>query len=102
MRTRFRMGFKAKGKHGYHGYAWRHKLTAATLDIWCQEDANTKDADYDIETVEAEVVYLARRAGQWPAGQTEIHFHPSSQKHREVAAAIWQAVTGELPNDAEM
>jgi hypothetical protein len=42
----------------------------------------------DIETVEAEVVYLIRAAGQWPAFQTEIHFYPSSARHREVAAQI--------------
>jgi hypothetical protein len=28
-----------------------------------------------------------------PPGQTEIHFHPSNEKHREVAAAIWRTVT---------
>jgi hypothetical protein len=42
----------------------------------------------DIETVEAEVVYLIRAAGQWPAFQTEIHFHPSSPRHRELAEEI--------------
>jgi hypothetical protein len=93
MRTRFRMGFNAKGENGYYGYAWRHQFTEATLDIWCHEDAPTEHAEREIETLEAEVVFLARLAGQWPAGQTEIHFHPSNERHREVAAAIWRTVT---------
>ncbi|WP_224785366.1 hypothetical protein [Pandoraea pnomenusa] len=42
----------------------------------------------DIETIEAEVVYLIRQAGQWPKFQTEIHFHPSSAYHREWASTI--------------
>ena len=44
----------------------------------------------DIETVEAEVVYLIRSAGQWPEFQTEIHFHPSTPVHRKVAEEIMQ------------
>src|SRR6266481_2316716 len=71
------------------GYAWRHNYTQAVLDIWCHEDAPPENPDRDIETIEAEVVFLARLAGQWPAGQTEIHFHPSAQEHREAAARIW-------------
>jgi hypothetical protein len=96
MRARFRVGFNAKGEGGYHGYAWRHNFTKATLDIWCQQDAPVKKPERDMETVEAEVVFLARRAGQWPAGQTEIHFHPSNKKHRKAAAAIWRTVTTPL------
>jgi hypothetical protein len=42
----------------------------------------------EIETVEAEVVFLIRNADQWPLHQTEIHFHPSTQVHREAAAAV--------------
>jgi hypothetical protein len=42
----------------------------------------------DIETVEAEVVYLIRSAGQWPKFQTEIHFYPSTPHHRKMAAKI--------------
>jgi len=97
MRSRLRGGFAASGKHGYHGYAWRSACTEATLDIWCHEDPPSENADRDIETVEAEVVFLARLAGDWPAGQTEIHFHPSSQVHRDVAAAIWDAVADAKP-----
>jgi hypothetical protein len=93
MRERIRGGFTASGENGYHGYAWRHRFTEAVLDIWCHEDAPSKNSDRDIETVEAEIVFLARLAGQWPEGQTEIHFHPSTPEHREIAASIWRSVT---------
>jgi len=98
MRNRIRMGFSANGETGYHGYAWRHNYTQAVLDIWCHEDAPPENPDRDIETIEAEVVFLARLAGQWPAGQTEIHFHPSAQEHREAAARIWHCVKSVLSN----
>jgi hypothetical protein len=52
----------------------------------------------DIETVEAEVVFLARSAGQWPLCQTEIHFHRSEEVHRDIAAAVWRTVTGQVPD----
>jgi hypothetical protein len=93
MGRRFRLGFNATGESGYHGYAWRYKFKEAVLDIWCHEDPLTENPERDLETVEAEVVYLVRRAGQWPEGQTEIHFHPSTEEHRKVAADIWRAVT---------
>jgi hypothetical protein len=88
LRNRLRFGWNAEGKGGYYGYAWRHRLTEAMLDVWCHDDAPSDNAALDIETVEAEVVYLIRAAGQWPMFQTEIHFHPSSQIHREIAATI--------------
>ena len=90
MRTRFRLGFNATGESGYHGYAWRHKFEEAVLDVWCHEDPLTEKPERDVETVEAEIVFLARCAGQWPEGQTEIHFHPSTEEHRRVAADIWR------------
>jgi hypothetical protein len=92
MRARFRLGFEATGENGYHGYAWRRELRRAQLFIWAHEDTPTVHAERDIETVEAEIVFLARLAGQWPAYQTEIHFHPSNQIHRDVATQIWSAV----------
>jgi hypothetical protein len=88
LRNRLRIGWNAEGKGGYYGYAWRHRLTEAMLDVWCHDDTPSDNAALDIETVEAEVVYLIRAAGQWPMFQTEIHFHPSSQIHREIAATI--------------
>lgn len=96
MSSRLRTGFNATGESGYHGYAWRHKFREATLDIWCHEDPSAENPERDIETVEAEVVFLARCAGQWPEGQTEIHFHPSNEEHRRVAGDIWRAVTSSI------
>src|SRR5450631_430587 len=39
IRTRLRFGWNAKGKGGYHGYAWRHGNSSAVLDVWCHIDA---------------------------------------------------------------
>jgi hypothetical protein len=88
IRERLRYGWKAAGVGGYYGYAFRSKFSEANLDIWCHEDPSQKDPCLDIETVEAEVVFLIRCAGEWPRFQTEIHFHPSNAEHRRVAAAI--------------
>lgn len=85
MRSRLRLGWNAKGDAGYYGYDWRHKFKEATLDIWGFEGA--PDEDF-IETIEAEVVFLIRCSGQWPPGQTEIHFHQSETVHRDIAATI--------------
>lgn len=88
MQRRLQYGWKAAGTHGYYGYAWRHNGTAAELDVWEHADAEAPN-ERDIETVEAEIVYLIRhRCGQWPAFQTEIHFYESSEVHRTVAAQI--------------
>jgi hypothetical protein len=92
MRARLYGGWNAKGKNGYHGYAFRHTHTEADLYIWCHEDA-VERSSLDLETVEAEVVFLVRKAGQWPRGQTEIHFHPSTKRHRELAFCIVQHVS---------
>jgi hypothetical protein len=46
---------------------------------------------------------LIRAAGHWPAFQTEIHFHPSSPRHREVATDIisyYALVVDHRPNCA--
>lgn len=88
MRNRLRFGWKADGKSGYYGYAWRRHHAEAIMDIWCHDDAPVGMPLLDIETVEAEVVFLIRSAGQWPAHQTEIHFHPSTEVHRAAASAI--------------
>jgi len=88
LRNRLRLGWNADGESGYYGYAWRHHLTEANIDVWCQEDAPDSHSSLGIETVEAEVVFLIRSAGQWPLHQTEIHFHPSTSVHRDIAASI--------------
>jgi hypothetical protein len=68
---RLRLGWSADGEHGYHGYAWRHAFKSVGLDIWYQTLAASRGQLGDLETVEAEVVYLLRgRYGQWPAYQT--------------------------------
>lgn len=88
IRNRLRFGWNADGAGGYHGYAFRKELSAAVLDVWCHEDAPAEKSCLDMETVEAEVVFLIRSAGQWPKYQTEIHFHPSNKEHRRVAGDI--------------
>lgn len=42
IRNRLRFGWSATGAGGYYGYAWRHKHTAANLDIWCHQDPKGK------------------------------------------------------------
>jgi hypothetical protein len=88
IRNRLRFGWAANGRGGYYGYAWRHALSEAYLDIWSHEDAPADNSTLEIETIEAEVVFLIRSSGQWPRFQTEIHFHPSTSLHREAAASI--------------
>ena len=88
LRNRLRLGWSANGESGYYGYAWRHHLSEANIDVWCHEDSPDKKPALDIETVEAEVVFLIRSTGQWPLHQTEIHFHPSTPTHRDIAALI--------------
>lgn len=99
MSARLRLGFNASGESGYHGYAWRHKFTEASLIIWGHDDAPPTEPSRDIETVEAEVVFLMRKStGQWPAGQTEIHFHASTEVHREIAGTIWKTINESSEN----
>ena len=94
MASRLNLGWKAKGVGGYHGYRFRHEGTEVNLDVWVDTDEVQKtSADLrsgsDIETVEAEIVYLLRhRTGQWPAFQTEIHFYQSDGTHREAAEKV--------------
>lgn len=89
IRNRLRYGWQAQGQSGYYGYAWRRDFTEANLDIWYHLDAPEENKILDFETVEAEIVYLIRRDGQWPSHQTEIHFHQSKDVHRKVAREIY-------------
>lgn len=88
MSARLRFGWRANGKNGYHGYRWRHHLTTANLDVWCHENAPDEKPELDMETVEAEIVFLIRSKGDWPKYQTEIHFHASTPEHRQLADTI--------------
>lgn len=88
IRNRLRMGFRAEGKGGYHGYKWRRELKKVEMAIWYDERGKSQD---DIEAIEAELVFLIRKNyKQWPKFQTEIHFHQSSRGHVRVAERIFQ------------
>ena len=94
MAGRLRGGLSANGEHGYHGYAWGKLEGNSRLDVWVLQNLNT-DPKTELETIEAEVVLLFRnKNGQWPSGQTEIHFHPSEQFHRECAKKIISSFMG--------
>lgn len=86
--SRIRLGWTATGDSGYQGYQWRHHLTDAKLLVWYHEDSVDR-SNRDLETIEAEIAFLVRQSGQWPRGQTEIHFYPSSAEHREHARQIY-------------
>lgn len=88
IRARLRYGFSADGRHGYHGYAFRHILKRAQLYVWSHADAPSANPSFDVETIEAEVVHHIRLAGQWPLFQTEIHFRPSKVVHRRIAQRV--------------
>ena len=67
MSARLRLGFTADGSTGYHGYTWRHQHATVDLDIWILADAPEGSELLDLETIEAELVYLVRHhCGQWP------------------------------------
>lgn len=90
MAARICFGLRATGQHGYHGYQWRNQ-SGLDFDIWCLLGASSDSAAVELECVEAEVVFLARQKfKQWPKFQTEIHFHPSKQFHRDAAHRILQ------------
>ena len=105
IRERLRLGFSADGSSGYHGYAWRHHHIDVKLDVWILGGADEDRDILDIETIEAEIVYLIRHnQNQWPAFQTEIHFHPSEERHRKLAFEIYQhyfPIDAEQPSQAE-
>ena len=111
IRSRLRLGFQANSNNGYRGYLWRHFLTQATLEIWflslnvgdIEEMANdpsivrakklkaTEERMKDIvtEAVESETaLLLQQRLGHWPKYQSEIHFHQSILRHKEIAEQI--------------
>ena len=90
--NRFHGGLSADGTHGYHGYAWGKENHTINMDIWYLDGATTASLS-DLETIEAEVVYLYRnKTGKWPRSQTEIHFHQSKIWHRAFAKRIIDAL----------
>lgn len=81
MASRLRGGWNEVSVNGYRGHRWRNVGNAATLDVWARTDGSLTGRD--METIEAEVVYLVRnRTGKWPEHQTEIHFYQSTDQHR--------------------
>ena len=91
--SRFRGGMNATGEHGYHGYSWRRIEGVLRLDVWCLEGSSDESSSRELETIEAETVLLFRNEhGQWPDEQTEIHFHPSNEFHRDCARQIINSI----------
>jgi hypothetical protein len=82
--SRLRIGFKAAGEHGYHGYKWKDEIDQADLLIWAFDKGTS------IEPIEAELVYFIReKTGKWPKYQMEIHFHHEvTEKERQLARSI--------------
>ncbi|MBI2512123.1 MAG: hypothetical protein HYV96_09090 [Opitutae bacterium] len=95
LRNRLYGALRSKGQSGYFGYAWKKSTAALTLDVWVLDGVRVEKGKRCVtaETVEAEVVFLIReRDGNWPKHQTEIHFHPSEPRHREIAATIYEEI----------
>lgn len=92
--SRFYGAFAAKGETGYYGYQWRASEEPMDLDIWILSFDGNANVDRELETIEAEVIFCIReQSGQWPVFQNEIHFHPSSNEHREIASQIFRTAT---------
>lgn len=88
LRNRFRYGFNADGESGYHGYKWKEK-SLIQLYVWCFDELTP----YQLEGVEAELVYLIRtKTGMWPIYQNEIHFNNDYDKAKEIAKSIYAYV----------
>ena len=86
MSSRLRIGYRAKGEQGYHGYKWIGKISRAELLVWCFTKSDRSNA----EAIEGELVYLVRnRTGKWPTYQMEIHFHAdASDKEKQIAETL--------------
>ena len=89
MSARLNSGLKATGERGYYGYQWKNKTKSEiTLDVICWEGKG--DLKKSVEAIEAEIAYLCRKnTGMWPLSQTEIHFRPPTDKHKELAKKIY-------------
>jgi len=88
IRDRLRFGENPNGASGYHGYKWMDQPGPYELFIWNVKGGGDNQR-MEIETLEAEIVYAVRaKIGQWPSGQTEIHFHESSNEDRRLSEEI--------------
>lgn len=82
--ARFRYGFKANGKNGYHGYKWKNK-SLIKLFIWRFETLTIEQ----LESIEAELVYsIRKKTGNWPRNQNEIHFNNNFFEAEKIANEI--------------
>jgi hypothetical protein len=92
IRERLRFGEHPDGTSGYHGYKWMEEPGFYDLFTWnvtCDGD----DPRIQIETLEAEIVFTIRtQTGQWPSGQTEIHFHESNEKDRALSLEMLSVI----------
>ena len=83
--ARFRGGFDAVGKHGYHGYKWRHK-EMVQLFVWSFVGLSKEQ----MENIESELVFVIRQeTGQWPISQTEIHFNNEYEPGKLIAKELF-------------
>lgn len=93
MSDRLRTGFNANGLHGYHGYKWKNHKSVLGLAVWALKGVPDESAWQELETIEAEIVFLCRLCTeQWPASQHEIHFHISTENHRKMALQIHEHI----------
>ncbi len=86
MSSRLRIGYRANGEQGYHGYKWIGNISKAELFVWCFTEGDRSTA----EAIEGELVYLVRnKTGKWPTYQMEIHFHPdASNNENQIAESL--------------
>ncbi|MFH1196842.1 MAG: GIY-YIG nuclease family protein [bacterium] len=91
LRNRFRLGFKAEGKNGYHGYKWKN-IKCVQLFVWIFESCN----ETQLENIEAELTYLVRnKTNSWPLFQNEIHFNNKFKDGRKIASQIFEFINKE-------
>jgi hypothetical protein len=82
---RFRQGLNPQEDQGYHGYKWKEN---EEINIHCITIEAFSDSE--IESTEAELVYLFRlKYGRWPINQTEIHFS-NNEKCKEIAEILFK------------
>lgn len=88
LRNRFRLGFKADGKNGYHGYKWKN-IQCVQLFVWIFENYS----ETQLENIEAELTYLVRnKTNRWPLFQNEIHFNNNFKSGRKIATKIFELI----------
>lgn len=91
IRKRLRIGFSARGEHGYHGYKWK-ELDEAEMIVWTFPTSPIEE----VEAIEAELVYFIReKTGRWPKYQMEIHFHGASDSQVQAAESILREILSE-------